>query len=246
MHALRRALSGVPLPRHDRIAPGRPRRLRGVVFVQHGFRGREERGNGPMTLGHEYPRGRGARRCLWGVFGAVALIGATAIAPLLGVASSASTVTTPGSRASGVTATATCTTKELVIWIDTQSGGETAGSAYYNLEFTNLSTKTCFLQGYSGVSGVSLAGHQIGNAAARNATAVPTSISILPGDTAMAIVQLTDTGNFPPASCRSVTAAGMRVFPPGQRSSKVVPYPFPACSRSGESYLHVEAVERRP
>jgi hypothetical protein len=40
-----------------------------------------------------------------------------------------------------------------------------------------------------------------------------------------------------------VLAAGLRVYPPGQTASELVPYPFEACARSGPVYLHVEAVQ---
>jgi hypothetical protein len=44
------------------------------------------------------------------------------------------------------------------------------------------------------------------------------------------------------AECRPVTAAGLRVYPPNQKGSKVVPFPFRACSRVRPVYLHVQAV----
>lgn len=150
-----------------------------------------------------------------------------------------------GPHLSNTATLSSCKTSELVIWLDTQGGGA-AGSVYYDLEFTNLSSVACTLEGYPGVSAVNLVGHQLGNAALRNTTATPSTITLSPGATSMAILQLTDTGNYPSASCHSGTAAGLRVYPPGQKASKIVPYPFLACNRSGENYLHVEAIERRP
>jgi hypothetical protein len=41
-----------------------------------------------------------------------------------------------------------------------------------------------------------------------------------------------------------VNAGGLRVYPPGQTASKLVPFPFRACSRSGPGYLSVEAVQK--
>jgi hypothetical protein len=38
----------------------------------------------------------------------------------------------------------------------------------------------------------------------------------------------------------------LRVYPPGETRSKVVPFPFRACARSGPVYLHVEALTRAP
>ncbi len=45
--------------------------------------------------------------------------------------------------------------------------------------------------------------------------------------------------NYPRSVCRQVAAAGLRVYPPNETVSKVVPFPFAACSRSGPVYLYV-------
>jgi hypothetical protein len=36
--------------------------------------------------------------------------------------------------------------------------------------------------------------------------------------------------NYPASVCRRVAAAGLRVIPPNQFTSKLVPYPIGACS----------------
>ena len=142
------------------------------------------------------------------------------------------------------TAAPACSTRTLVVWLYSPIGGETAGSAYYDVEFTNLSARTCTLRGYPGVSAVDLSGRELGTPAARNTTAVAASVAIAPGASAMAVLRLTDVGNFPAGSCHQVTAAGLRVYPPGQTTAKVVPYPFAACGRNGERFLSVGAVQR--
>jgi hypothetical protein len=38
--------------------------------------------------------------------------------------------------------------------------------------------------------------------------------------------------------------AGLRVYPPGQTASNVVPFPFRACSRTGQSNLLVRAMQK--
>jgi hypothetical protein len=63
------------------------------------------------------------------------------------------------------------------------------------------------------------------------------------GATATVVLAITDVANFPEASCHPLTAAGLRVYPPNQRASQVISFPFRACSR-GPSYLHVEAVQK--
>lgn len=135
-----------------------------------------------------------------------------------------------------------CTTAGLVVWLDTEGNG-TAGSVFYKLELTNLSGHTCTLRGFPGVSAVDLHGRQLGRAAAREGSGRPPHIVRLKdGATATAILRIVAAGNFPAATCHQTTAAGLRVFPPGQTTSKVVPFPFEACARSGPVYLSVRAV----
>jgi hypothetical protein len=130
-------------------------------------------------------------------------------------------------------------------------GSGTAGGTYYNLEFTNLSARACALVGYPGVSAASIGGSQLGNAASRDGTYTPAVITLAgntsanqAGTTATVVLKITDVGVYAPSACGPVTAAGLRVYPPGQIALKVVPFPFRACSRTGPIYLHVEAVEK--
>jgi hypothetical protein len=145
-------------------------------------------------------------------------------------------------RSAGSAAAApACTTSRLVVWLDTQGSG-TAGSTYYKLRFTNLSGHACTLRGYPGVSAVDLAGRRLGNAASRNTVRPIPRIRLRNGGTATAVLRIVDTLNIPRARCRPTTAAGLRVYPPNQFASKVVPFPFRACSRTGVDYLTVEVV----
>jgi len=160
-----------------------------------------------------------------------------------------------GTAISSAATTPACTTSSLVIWLNTVGNGA-AGSSYYNLNFTNLSARACTLAGYPGVSGVSLSDHQVGSAAARDNTIAPALITLTSAlsargllsattrNTATVILQITEVENFPSTTCRQISAAGLRVYPPGQRTSKVVAFPFAACAKGGPRYLHVEAVQK--
>jgi Protein of unknown function (DUF4232) len=136
-----------------------------------------------------------------------------------------------------------CQTPGLVIWLDTQGNG-TAGSIYYNLEFTNLSGQTCTLNGFPFINGVNLAGKPLGSSASFNHIKPPHVVTLTNGTTAKAVLQIVDTGAFPPSSCKPVTAAGLQVFPPNQTRSKTVPFPFGACSLTGPVYLTVQPVTK--
>jgi hypothetical protein len=138
------------------------------------------------------------------------------------------------------TVTPACATSGLDVWLDTQGNG-TAGTTFYNLEFTNLSGSSCTLFGFPGVSGVTLGGAQLGSAASRSGT--PHAVTLANGATAKAVLGIVDVGVLPPSQCQPVTAAGLRVFPPGQTSSRRVPFPFGACAKSGPIYLTIQPVQ---
>jgi hypothetical protein len=57
-------------------------------------------------------------------------------------------------------------------------------------------------------------------------------------------MQLTDVANFPSSACHEVLAAGFRVYPPGATASKLVPFPFEACSSASSVFLHVRSVAK--
>jgi Protein of unknown function (DUF4232) len=165
---------------------------------------------------------------------AAAITCATALAPAAALASSA-----PHAGAVQAT-TPSCATSGLDVWLNTQGNG-TAGTTYYNLEFTNLSGSTCTLFGYPGVSAVTLTGTQLGSAASRGGTRH--TVTLANGATAHAVLGIVDAFNFPPSQCGPVTAAGLKVYPPNQTRSRVAPYPFTACSKSGPIYLTIGPVQ---
>jgi hypothetical protein len=167
------------------------------------------------------------------------LAGAAAVACVSALVSAAALAhaASPGPVAAS---TSKCATSGLVVWLDTQGNGS-AGSVAYMLEFTNLSGHTCTLAGYPGVSAVNLAGHQLGRAASRDHATSPNTVTLARGATAKAFLRVVDVFNYPNSACHRVTAAGLRVFPPNLTTSKVVPFPFSACSGSGPVYLSVRA-----
>ncbi len=121
-------------------------------------------------------------------------------------------------------------------------GSGTAGSFYFKLEFANLSGHTCTLSGYPGVSAVSLSGQQIGSPASREVIGAPALVTLAPEAQTTAILHVTDVGVIPTSSCHPVAAAGVRVYPPGQRSAKLVPFPFRTCALAGHSPMRVRVV----
>jgi hypothetical protein len=159
------------------------------------------------------------------------------------VLAAATVVAVASAHVAGAGSAPRCAAAGLVVWLDTE-GDHAAGSAYYKLQFTNLSGHACMLQGFPGVSAASIAGRQLGRAAARAHTGAPPQVRLPNNGTAAAVLRLVNVQNFPRSPCRPAVAAALRVYPPGETASKLVPFPFPACSRSGPVYLFVRAVQK--
>ena len=123
-----------------------------------------------------------------------------------------------------------CRTAGLVVWL--ASGSAAAGTFYYDLNFTNLSGHACTLRGHPGVSAVNLSGGRVGQPAGwgNPGNAPLRTIRLANGATATAVLAITDVYNYPASVCHRVTAAGLRVIPPNQVTSRPVPYPIGACS----------------
>jgi hypothetical protein len=179
------------------------------------------------------------------------LIGAAAIACAAALAPAAALAATSSPAAPEATASARCATSGLVVWLNVPPGNDYAGGAYYDLEFTNLSGHACTLRGYPGVSAVSLNGRQLGSPAGWGSPKT-TTVMLASGRTATAQLQITDTGNYgqcfqrlpqgPGTPELPPTAAGLRIYPPNQTASTVIPYPLRACAHTGPVWIHAGPV----
>jgi hypothetical protein len=136
-----------------------------------------------------------------------------------------------------------CRTSGLRIWIDDESGvAPRAGAA---VEFTNTSGAACTMSGYPQVAASRADGTQVGNAASRDTSVSVRRIVLTPGATAHAVLA-EDVSGFPGGSCKPVTAAGLRVVPPGQSIARYVRHAVTACSAAGPrepAFLRVRAVQ---
>jgi hypothetical protein len=146
------------------------------------------------------------------------------------------------SAAGAAGTTPRCTTAGLEVWLGVGTGGAAAGSTSYPLELTNVSGRTCHLFGFPGVSAES-GGSQLGSAAGRDHSAPENTVTLHPGTTAHSVLRITDVGVFTPATCKPVTADGLRVFPPGAFKAADIPFRFKACAVKGPVFLHVTAVQ---
>jgi hypothetical protein len=120
--------------------------------------------------------------------------------------------------------------------------GAAAGHFYRTLDFTNITSTSCTLYGYPGVSFVAaIGGNQIGAAASRS-PASKLLVVLAPGQKAHAVLDLLDVLNFPASKCAATDAHWIKVYPPNQFSASYVAWTAKVCSKPSTVYLSVAPV----
>ncbi len=153
----------------------------------------------------------------------------------------------PPSPSSSATPTpngpAECTSADLKVAVGSSNGA--AGTIYYNIDFTNASSGSCFVQGYPGASLVSAgdgSGSQIGADAKRVPVTPSHQIVLDAGQTAHAALGVAEAGNFPASTCKQVTAHWLKVFPPDQTVASYVAFTTQTCSSTSVATMHISAI----
>ena len=176
--------------------------------------------------------------------------------PASAPASSASAVGASGQASTGSAASApasggasaglaACTSASLTASV---SGGAGAGMSqnHTGLNLKNTGATSCTLYGYPGVSWVAgTDGHQVGQAASRQtdpAGAKETVITLAPGATASAPLDIVDAAVISKSECKPVPVRGLRVYPPGEKAALFVSLPtesggYGECSASTSQSL---------
>jgi photosystem II stability/assembly factor-like uncharacterized protein len=114
--------------------------------------------------------------------------------------------------------------------------GVALGTFYTSLTIENLSGHTCRYSGTPNVIAVGVGGRTIGKEAEQAPKLASTrghpyrTIILTPDATATARLSYGEAYNYPPKSCRPVTAAGLLVTLPGARRPQRVAMPFERCS----------------
>ena len=103
---------------------------------------------------------------------------------------------------------------------------------YEVIDFTNTGASTCTLFGYPGVSLVSGPPYtQIGLAAKRNTSTPKKLVTLAPGATANALLQIVDALNYPSASCGPTKATALKIYPPNQTAPVYLPNTSNGCAK---------------
>jgi Protein of unknown function (DUF4232) len=142
-------------------------------------------------------------------------------------------VTSPSPSASPTAAGApACANGTLQVKLRGEQGY--AGGVDLAINFTNTTSAACTLYGYPGVSLVSSSHAQIGLAAKRTTTAPAEVVTLAPGATGHAQLQIADALNFPTSACGPVQAADLRVYPPGQTAAVFLPDHSQGCAQPAQ------------
>src|SRR5690348_14362647 len=123
-----------------------------------------------------------------------------------------------------------CPTSSLLVKLGVSQGY--AGGVYVVIDFTNTGASTCSLFGYPGVSLVKGPPYtQIGLAAKRSTTTPKTLVTLAPGATANALLQIVDALNYPSATCGPTKATALKIYPPNQTEAVYLPNTSSGCAK---------------
>jgi hypothetical protein len=153
------------------------------------------------------------------------------------------TPSSPASTPASPNGPAECTTADLKVARGQSNGA--AGTIYYNIDFTNTSSGSCFMQGYPGVSLVTAgdgSGTQIGADAKRTPVTPSHQIVLASGQVANAQLGVAEAGNFPASTCKQVTAHWLKVFPPDQTVAAYLAFTTQTCSSASVATMRISAV----
>jgi hypothetical protein len=118
-----------------------------------------------------------------------------------------------------------------------------AGGVYQVIDFTNTSGSACTLYGYPGVSLVSGPPYaQIGLAAKRSTSTPVKLVTLAPGATGNALLQIVDALNYPSASCAPTKATALKIYPPNQTAPVYLPATASGCAKSVQ-IMYIGAVQ---
>lgn len=188
-----------------------------------------------------------------GSLAAVALLiagcsnGSPAPAPTVTITKRATATSPPSAPATATPAVAgpgSCQFSALKVALG--PGNAAAGSQIIPIQFTNVSSATCTLYGFPGVSftGETYA-VQVGPAATRNHASLEQVVTLEPGAIASALIKVVDAQNYPAGPCGLTTASGIKVYPPNLTSAVGLPYNGFACVHKW-NVLTVNAVAAGP
>ena len=135
-----------------------------------------------------------------------------------------------------------CATRDLQAKAGVAQGA--AGSLYQVIDFTNISNVRCTLYGYPGVSlAAGTPVTQVGQAASRSTVAGPALVTLAPGQTANALLRITQALNYPTATCAPTKTTYLQIYPPNETTPIYLAYSSTGCSSTSVNLLTIGVVQ---
>jgi hypothetical protein len=162
--------------------------------------------------------------------------------PAVSPTATATATSTGGGGGGGGGGAPGCATQSLQVTAGIAQGA--AGSVYQVIDFTNTSSSPCTLFGYPGVA--LTAGTppvQVGAAATRSTAATATLVTLAPGQTANALLRITQAVNYAPAACSPTPTTSLQIYPPNQTVPVYLAYASTGCASTTVNLLSVGVVQ---
>jgi hypothetical protein len=175
---------------------------------------------------------------LWS--GLATVVAGTLLGGVVAMAPNGSAATAvSGSAASARTGIDECTAKSLTA---KYRGGDAAMSHVYGrIMLRNVSSESCWVKGYGGLSYVGGGnGTQVGAAADRTPSQTP-KVILAPGDAARSAIVETSFGPYPTKQCRPTEVDGFRVYVPDETHSIFIAHPTTGCANPAVHLLSHKA-----
>jgi hypothetical protein len=141
----------------------------------------------------------------------------------------------------GSATTSPCATHDLTATLGPYHPN--AGNIDQIIDFTNVSGATCTLYGYPGVAlttGMTPSA-QVGAAANRTSSA-PSLVTLAPGKTANAQLEIVDAGNYP--SCSPIATSYLQIYLPEQTAATYLPFTSTGCRSAAVRLLFIDVVRQ--
>ena len=84
---------------------------------------------------------------------------------------------------------------------------------------------------------------QVGAAANRQSTAPPSVVALQPGQTGSALLRVVQALNYPQATCSPTATSYLRVYPPNETVSVLLPFKSMGCTASSVNLLTIDMVQ---
>jgi hypothetical protein len=151
-------------------------------------------------------------------------------------------VSSPTTGGGGGGGAAGCATKSLQAKAGSAEGA--AGSVYQVIDFTNIGTTACSLFGYPGVAlAAGTPPVQVGASATRSNAAPPSLVTLEPGQTANALLRVTQALNYPTATCSPTPTTYLQIYPPNQTVPLFLVYSSTGCLSTSVKLLAIGVMQ---